>query len=66
VSGWHRDNPELVGTDADPWMRHESYRRYVPMPESERERLRDEREEFERERDREAADAQKRGDFTSS
>lgn len=20
MSGWHRDNPELVGTDADPWM----------------------------------------------
>lgn len=27
MSGWHRDNPELVGTDADPWMMHESYRR---------------------------------------
>jgi hypothetical protein len=20
MSAWHRDNPELVGTDADPWM----------------------------------------------
>lgn len=27
MSGWHRDNPELVGTDADPWAIHESYRR---------------------------------------
>jgi hypothetical protein len=27
MSGWHRENPELVGTDADPWMMHESYRR---------------------------------------
>lgn len=44
MSGWHREHPELVGTDADPWMQHESYRRHVPMPESERERLRDERE----------------------
>lgn len=25
MSGWHRDNPELVGTDADPWMMHPSY-----------------------------------------
>lgn len=47
MSGWHRENPELVGTDADPWMRHESYRRTIPMPESERERLRDEREQLE-------------------
>lgn len=44
MSGWHREHPELVGTDADPWMMHESYRRHVPMPESEREALRDERE----------------------
>lgn len=27
MSGWHRDNPELIGTDADPWMMHESYRK---------------------------------------
>ena len=20
MSGWHRENPELAGTDADPWM----------------------------------------------
>jgi hypothetical protein len=24
---WHRNNPELVGTSADPWMIHEDYRR---------------------------------------
>lgn len=29
MSGFHRDNPELVGTDADPWMMHEDYRRIV-------------------------------------
>ena len=27
MSGFHRDHPALVGTDADPWMAHESYRR---------------------------------------
>lgn len=27
MSQWHRDNPELAGTDADPWMRNESYRK---------------------------------------
>jgi hypothetical protein len=26
MSGWHRDNPELVGSDADPWMMHAGYR----------------------------------------
>jgi hypothetical protein len=26
MSAWHRENPELAGTDADPWMVHESYR----------------------------------------
>lgn len=26
MSQWHRHNPELAGTDADPWMQHESYR----------------------------------------
>ena len=26
MSEWHRDNPELAGTDADPWMMHETYR----------------------------------------
>jgi hypothetical protein len=51
MSGWHRENPELVGTDADPWMRHESYRRHVPMSENERERLEDERVRIEQERD---------------
>jgi hypothetical protein len=25
VSAWHRDNPELVGTDADPWMRNPTH-----------------------------------------
>lgn len=47
MSQWHREHPELAGTDADPWMQHESYRRVAPMPESERERLRDERERME-------------------
>ena len=32
MSQWHRENPELVGTAADPWMIHESYRRNVPPP----------------------------------
>jgi hypothetical protein len=27
MSQWHRENPELVGTAADPWMQHESYRK---------------------------------------
>lgn len=26
MSQWHRDNPELTGSDADPWMIHASYR----------------------------------------
>jgi methionyl-tRNA synthetase len=26
VSSWHREHPELTGTDADPWMMHASYR----------------------------------------
>jgi hypothetical protein len=26
MSQWHRDNPELTGTEADPWMIHETYR----------------------------------------
>jgi hypothetical protein len=30
MSQWHRDNPELMGTDADPWMQHESYRKALP------------------------------------
>lgn len=25
MGAWHRENPELVGTSADPWMRHDSY-----------------------------------------
>lgn len=29
MSDWHRDNPDLCGTDADPWMRHASHRRIV-------------------------------------
>ena len=27
MSQWHRDNPELMGTEADPWIQHESYRK---------------------------------------
>jgi hypothetical protein len=27
MSQWHREHPELAGTDADPWMQHESYRK---------------------------------------
>jgi hypothetical protein len=23
---WHRENPDLVGTDADPWMQHDLHR----------------------------------------
>jgi hypothetical protein len=36
MSQWHREHPELFGTEADPWMQHKSYRRAVgPMlPES--------------------------------
>jgi hypothetical protein len=29
MSEWHRENPELMGTEADPWMIHESYRALV-------------------------------------
>lgn len=29
MSAWHRDHPELVGTDADPWVRSPGYRRAV-------------------------------------
>lgn len=29
MSQWHRAHPELTGTDADPWMQHESYRKAV-------------------------------------
>lgn len=25
MSQWHRDNPELVGTPADPWTIHDDY-----------------------------------------
>lgn len=25
MSQFHRHNPELVGTDADPWMQHDAY-----------------------------------------
>jgi hypothetical protein len=27
MSSWHRENPELAGTDADPWMQNEGHRR---------------------------------------
>jgi hypothetical protein len=53
MSQWHRDNPELVGTDADPWMRHESYRRLVPTPaEPLEERPTEEKPEAQREAER--------------
>lgn len=26
MSQWHREHPELAGTDADPWMQNEGYR----------------------------------------
>lgn len=26
MSQFHRDRPELAGTDQDPWMQHQSYR----------------------------------------
>jgi len=26
MSHWHRCNPELEGTESDPWMDHESHR----------------------------------------
>lgn len=26
MSGWHREHPELAGTDADPWMANPSHR----------------------------------------
>jgi hypothetical protein len=29
MSGWHRDHPELAGTDSDPWMMHAGYRQAV-------------------------------------
>lgn len=25
MSQWHREHPELAGTDSDPWMRNPSY-----------------------------------------
>ena len=36
MSQWHREHPELAGTDADPWMQHEGYRKaagYESTPE---------------------------------
>lgn len=27
MSQWHRDNPDLAGTEQDPWMRHEPHAR---------------------------------------
>lgn len=29
MSGWHREHPELVGTDADPWSIHPGYQASV-------------------------------------
>lgn len=29
MSQWHNEHPDLVGTDADPWMIHEGYRAAV-------------------------------------
>lgn len=39
MSQWHREHPELVGTDADPWMVHESYR--IACEELGRQRMKD-------------------------
>lgn len=27
MGSWHRENPELVGTDADPWMANPTHRK---------------------------------------
>lgn len=27
MSQWHREHPELAGTDADPWMANKTHRR---------------------------------------
>lgn len=35
MSQFHRHHPELVGTDADPWMQHEWYRNSLPPTEAE-------------------------------
>jgi hypothetical protein len=37
MSQWHREHPELTGTDSDPWMRHDWYRKLTPIPEEDRE-----------------------------
>lgn len=34
MSGWHREHPELVGTEADPWMIHDSYRKASALPDT--------------------------------
>lgn len=44
MSQWHREHPELTGTDRDPWMRLEGYRKLVGPSEEDRNLLRDERE----------------------
>lgn len=45
MSQWHRDNPELMGTEADPWMRHESYRNALgSLAELKREMLAEQRD----------------------
>lgn len=36
MSAWHRENPELAGTWADPWMQHESYRKALGTYHAER------------------------------
>lgn len=43
---WHRENPELVGTDADPWMANPLHRRIVlGLDDVDRNRLADERDD---------------------
>ncbi len=33
MSAWHREHPELTGTEADPWMIHDGYRKASAMGE---------------------------------
>jgi hypothetical protein len=34
MSQWHRENPELAGTTADPWMQHAGHRAAVAFVKS--------------------------------
>lgn len=47
MSQFHRERPELVGTDRDPWMRIEGYRKLVRPSEEELALDRDERDAIE-------------------